>query len=141
MRSALRQDNNRKRNSDSPRFGLLRRIFRARSLAQQCKLPVCDRDRLKSFTDGELRSYFYNLGDRVKRHVMDLDPAIARQWKLADDMEAWEFIERLDQLRAHRQVRNSRLPREIGLEPITTPVEVGRETEMAEAFVRTVKRD
>jgi hypothetical protein len=77
----------------------------------------------------------------VKRHIMNLDPAIARQWKLADDMEAWEFIERLDQLRAHRQVRNSRLPREIGLEPITTPVEVGRETEMAEAFVRTVKRD
>jgi hypothetical protein len=54
--SALRQDNNRKRNPDSPRFRLLLRIFRARSLAQQFKLPVCDRDRLKSFTDGGLRS-------------------------------------------------------------------------------------
>ena len=107
--SALRQDNNRKRNPDSPRFRLLRRIFRARSLAQQLKLPVCDRDRLKSFSDGELRSYFYNLGDRVKRHVMNLDPAIARQWKLADDMEAWEFIERIDQLRALKQARDTRL--------------------------------
>jgi hypothetical protein len=107
--AALRQNNNRKRNPDSPRFRLLRRIFRARLLAQQFKLPVCDRDRLKSFSDGELRSYFYNLGDRVKRHVMNLDPAIARRWKLADDMEAWEFIERIDQLRALKQARDTRL--------------------------------
>ena len=38
-----------------------------------------------------------------------LDLAIARQWKLPDDMEAWEFIERVDQLRAHRQERSARL--------------------------------
>jgi hypothetical protein len=37
---------------------------------------------------------------------MSLDPTIAQRWKLPDDMEAWEFIERIDQLRAHRQERN-----------------------------------
>jgi hypothetical protein len=73
-------------------------------------------------TDGQLHAYFYNLDDRIKRHVMDQDPTIAQRSKLADDMPAWEFIERVDQLRAHRQERNSRLRHEIGLEPITTPV-------------------
>ena len=107
--AALRQDNDRGRDPDAQRFRLLRRIMRARRLAQDYGLPLCDRDRLKAMTDGQLRAYFYNLGDRVKRHVMSLDLAIARQWKLPDDMEAWEFIERLDQLRAHRQERNSRL--------------------------------
>jgi hypothetical protein len=58
-------------------------------------------------TVGELHAYFYNLDDRIKRHVMDQDPTIAQRWKLADDMPAWEFIERLDQLRA--QERSSRL--------------------------------
>jgi hypothetical protein len=107
--AALRQDNDRGRDPDVQRFRLLRRIMRARALAKQFGLPLCDRDRLKAMTDGGLRAYFYNLGDRVKRHVMSLDLAIARQWKLPDDMEAWEFIERVDQLRAHRQERNSSL--------------------------------
>jgi hypothetical protein len=52
------------------RFRLLRRIMRARRLAQVYGPPLCDRDRLKALTDGGLRAYFYNLGDRVKRHVM-----------------------------------------------------------------------
>jgi hypothetical protein len=106
---ALRQDNDRSGDPDAQRFRLLRRIMRTRSLAKQFDLPLCDRDRLKSFTDGQLRAYFYNLDDRIKRHVTDQDPTIAQRWKLADDMPAWEFIERLDQLRAHRQERNSRL--------------------------------
>ena len=108
--AALRQDNDRGRDPDAQRFRLLRRIMRARRLAQDYGLPLCDRDRLKAMTDGQLRAYFYNLGDRVKRHVMSLDLATARQWKLPDDMEAWEFIERIDQLRAHRQQRDSIRP-------------------------------
>jgi hypothetical protein len=40
-------------------------------------------------TDGELHAYFYNLDDRIKRHVMSLDPRIAQRWKLPDDMEAY----------------------------------------------------
>jgi hypothetical protein len=42
--AALRQDNNRTRNPDSPRFLLLRRIFRVRSLAQQFTGPTAQRD-------------------------------------------------------------------------------------------------
>jgi hypothetical protein len=108
-RPALRQGNGGCRRRDAARVALLRRVLRVRSLAKQFGLPLCDRDRLKAMTDGELRAYFYNLDDRIKRYVMSLDPTIARRRKLPDGIEAWEFIERLDQLRAHRQERNSRL--------------------------------
>jgi hypothetical protein len=73
-------------------------VLRARLLAKQFGLPLCDRAHLKAMTDGELHAYFYNLDDRIKRRVMSLDPTIAQRWKLPDDMEAREFIERLDQL-------------------------------------------
>jgi hypothetical protein len=108
-RPALRQGNGGGRRRDAARVELLRRVLRARSLAKQFGLPLCDRAQLKAMTDGELHAYFYNLDDRVKRDIMSLDPTIAQRWKLPDDVEAWEFIERLDQLRAHRQERNSRL--------------------------------
>ena len=106
---ALRQGNGGGRRRDAARVALLRRVLRVRSLAKQFGLPLCDRAYLKAMTDGELQAYFYNLDDRIKRHVMDQDPTDAQRWKLADDMPAWEFSERVDQLRAHRQERNSRL--------------------------------
>jgi hypothetical protein len=109
-RPALRQGNGGGRQRDAARVALLRRVLHVRSLAKQFGLPLCDRARLKAMTDGELRAYFYNLGDRVKRHIMSLDRTIAQRWKLPDDMEAWKFIERLDQLRAHRQEGNSIRP-------------------------------
>jgi hypothetical protein len=34
------------------RFRVLRRVLRARALAKQFDLPLCDRDRLKAMTDG-----------------------------------------------------------------------------------------
>jgi hypothetical protein len=108
-RPALRQGNGGGRRRDAARVALLRHVLRVRALAKQFDLPLCDRDRLNAMTDGELHAYFCNLDDRIKRHVMDQDPTIAQRWKLADEMPAWEFIERLDQLRAHRQERNSRL--------------------------------
>jgi hypothetical protein len=108
-REALCQGNGGGRRRDAARVALLRRVLRARSLAKQFRLPLCDRAQLKAMTDGELRAYFYNLDDSIRRHVMDQDPTIAQRWKLADDMPAWEFNERLDQLRSHRQERNSRL--------------------------------
>ena len=105
--AALRQDNDRGANPDGRRFRILRRVLKTRAIAVQFKEPICARDRLKSMTQGELRSYFYNLSDRVKRRILTTDPTIARHWKFADDMEPWEFIERLDQLRARRKVRNA----------------------------------
>ena len=107
-RLAPRQGNGGGPRRDAARVALLRRVLRVRSLAKQFGLPLCDCAHVKAMTDGELHAYFYNLDDRIKRHVMSLDPTIAQRWKLPDDMEAWEFIERLDQVRAHRQQRNSR---------------------------------
>jgi hypothetical protein len=106
--AALVQDNDRGKDVDSERFRLLRRVLRARRLAQVHGLPLCDRHRLKSLTNTELRVYFYNLGDRIKRHIMELDLSISRHWKLADEMEPWEFIERIDLLRAYRSLRDAK---------------------------------
>jgi hypothetical protein len=108
-RLAPRQGNGGGPRRDAARVALLRRVLRVRSLAKQFGLPLCDRAQLEAMTDGQLHAYFYNLDDRIKRHVMDQDPTDAQRWKLADDMPAWEFSERVDQLRAHRQERNSRL--------------------------------
>jgi len=83
-RPARRQGNGGGRRRDAARVALLPRVLRVRSLAKQ------------AMTDGQLRVYFYNLDDRIKRHIMDQDPAIAERWKLADEMPAWEFIERTD---------------------------------------------
>jgi hypothetical protein len=92
---------------DVERYRLLRRIARARYLARVHGLPVCDKDRLKALTNTELKVYFFNLGDRVKRHVMSIDMETSRHWKLADEMEPWEFVERLDLLRAARSARDA----------------------------------
>ena len=108
-RLAPRQGNGGGPRRDAARVALLRRVLRVRSLAKQFGLPLCDRAQLEAMTDGQLHAYFYNLDDRIKRHVMSLDATIAQRWKVLDGLEAWEFIERLDQLRAHRQERNSRL--------------------------------
>jgi putative transposase len=93
------------------------------------------------FSDGELWAYFYNLSDGIKRHILEQNPAIARRWKFPDAMPVWEFIERIDQFRAHRRSATPDFAGRPGLEPITTPVESLQSNEMAEAFVRTVKRD
>ena len=71
-RPALRQGNGGGRRRDAARVELLRRVLRVRSLAKQFGLPLCDRAYLKAMTDGELQAYFYNLDDRIKRHVMTL---------------------------------------------------------------------
>jgi hypothetical protein len=117
--SALVQDNDRKMTFDSERFRLLRRVLRARRLAQSYGLPICGRERLKKLTNTELRVYFYNLGDRVKRAILELDLSISRHWKLADEMEPWEFIERIDLLRATRSLRNAERDRRCTVLPQT----------------------
>jgi hypothetical protein len=82
----LRQGNGDGRRRDAPRVALLRRVLRVRSLAKQFGLPLCDRTHLKVMTDGALHAYFYDLDDRIKRHVMSLNPTIAQRWKLPDAM-------------------------------------------------------
>jgi hypothetical protein len=76
-RPVLRYGNGGGRRRDAARVALLRRVLRARSLAKQFGLPLCDRAHLKAMTDGELHAYFYNLDDRIKRHVMSLDPVLS----------------------------------------------------------------
>ena len=112
-RPALRQGNGGGQRRDAARVALLRRLLRLRSLAKQFGLPLCDRAQLKGMTDGELHAYFYNLDDRIKRYMLDQDPTIAQRWEVPDDMPAWEFIERLDQLRA---IVKSATPSELGFE-------------------------
>jgi hypothetical protein len=88
--------------------GLLRQVLRVRQLSERYGLPLLfDVAQLEMFTDGELRAYFYNLSDDIKHQVLDQNPAIAQRWKFYDNMPVWEFIERVDQLRANRQGRNS----------------------------------
>jgi hypothetical protein len=53
----------------------------------------CDSDRLLRMTDGDLHAYFFNLGDRIKRHIMAQDPVITRRWHFPDSMAPWEFGE------------------------------------------------
>jgi hypothetical protein len=89
--------------------GLLRQVLRVRQLAERYGLPLCDDGQLELFADGELWAYFYNLSDGIKSLVLEQNPEIARRWKFYDDMPVWEFIERIDRLRAHCQERNSRL--------------------------------
>ena len=120
--------------------GLLRQVLRVRQLAERYGLPLCDDGQLELFTHGELRAYFYNLSYSIKSLVLDQNPTIAQRWKFYDSMPVWEFIEQIDRLRAHQEP-NSRLAREIGLEPIKTPVESPQRNGTAEAFVRTVNRD
>jgi hypothetical protein len=120
--------------------GLLRQVLRVRQLAERYGLPLCDEGQLELFADGELHAYYYNLGDSNKGLVLEQNAEIGRRWKFPDAMPVWEFVERIDRLRAHRQ-ETPDFAREIGLEPITTPVESPQSNEMAEAFVRAVKRD
>jgi hypothetical protein len=117
--SALVQNNDRRAQGpdgrmviDVERFRLLRRLMRARHLAVVHGLPICERSRLKALTNSELRVYFYNLGDRIKRHIMALDLSVSRHWKLPDEMEPWEFIERIDLLRAARSAGDARRDRD-----------------------------
>jgi hypothetical protein len=124
-----------------PRKGdLLRQVSRVRQLARRYGLPLLfDGGQLEMFTAGELWAYFYNLSDSIKSFVLDQNQAIAQRWKFPDDMPVWEFIERIDRLRAHSQSATPDFAREIGLEPTTTAVESLQRNGMV--FVRTVKRD
>jgi hypothetical protein len=108
-RQALCQGNASGRRRDAARAALLRRVLRVRSLAKHFGLPLCDRADIKAMTEGEMRVYFYNLDDRVKECLMAKHSAIFDRYKFPDAPPAWEWIERIDQLRADRQERNSRL--------------------------------
>jgi hypothetical protein len=95
--------------------GLLRQVLRVRQLAERYGLPLLfDGDQLELLTDGELWAYYYNLSDSIKLHILEQNPAIAQRWKFYDDMPVWEFVERVDQLRAHSATPD--FARDIGLE-------------------------
>ena len=91
------------------RAGLLMRIARVRTIAERLGIPLCDRGRFKAMSDGALQAYYFNLSNSIKCRIFRENPEIARRWKFYDSMPVWEFIERVDQLRANRQERNSRL--------------------------------
>ena len=99
-----------RRGITAARFNLLRRVTKVRRIANLYNLPIVDRYRLKAMTDGELHAYFYNLSDRVKRSIMARNRDICDRWKFFDDMEVWEFIERIDKLRAKIKSENPRRP-------------------------------
>lgn len=54
-----------------------------------------------SMTVGELHAYFWNLDRRVKEAVLKRYPDIAKRFILPDSLQAWEWIERLDQIAEH----------------------------------------
>lgn len=86
---------------------LLKRIRRAMALGITLGYHYRKVHRQLSFSEGELRAYCYNIEDGVRREILKLYPVISRLYKFADDMEPWEYVERLEELRASPKVRDA----------------------------------
>lgn len=88
---------------------LLRRLVRMRALIGHLKVPGGFRrtDKLAAFDDDELRAFVLNVEDMVRSRILELYPTIAKLYKFSDDMQPWEIIERVDQLKNDSQVRNT----------------------------------
>jgi hypothetical protein len=95
---------------DSPRHPLMRRVMRLTGMAINYGIKkVFSRESCASMTQGELRAYYYRLDFRVKERILN-DPrwpdSIKAKFVIPDSLEAWEWVERLDQL-TERQITSA----------------------------------
>ena len=82
----------------SERHFLVRRIVRLAMLARQYGIYSRKREMLKEYSNGQLRSYFWNLDARLKQELIKRHQLLASRFLLSDSMDAWEWIERLEKL-------------------------------------------
>ena len=106
--------NNRQKKSpaDGDRNALLQRVLRLSGMAIDYGLRTFARVTLASFTQGELKAYYYRLEFSVKERVLRNErwpDSIKGKYVIPDSLEAWEWVERLDQLLA-RQTISAKLP-------------------------------
>jgi hypothetical protein len=87
-----------KASEKSPRRALERKAAKLCAMAVDFGLKVLSRTRLAEMTVGQLTAYYWRLDCRVKERILAAY-ALARGYILPDVLEAWEWIERLDQLR------------------------------------------
>ena len=84
---------------DSGRRALQRAIGGLAVLARQYGIHTRGRERLKDFTEGDLRAYHWNLDQRTKEAIAAKNTQFAR-YLMPDWLTAWEWVERYDKLRA-----------------------------------------
>jgi len=96
--AALVRDLNTPAANRSRRFLIIRRIIRLGQLARRYGIWSKKQEMLKEWTEGRLLAYFYNLDSRLKAELMKRNPVLAGRFNLPDGLDAWEWIERLEQL-------------------------------------------
>lgn len=102
----VRHDRNPDGEIGATRRSLLRRIARARALGFHLGWKI-RKENLAGFTENQLRAYAYNTEDRVKSSIMKFYPVMTSRFMMADDMEPWEVIERINDLKDNPQACNS----------------------------------
>lgn len=86
---------------ESRRRPLLSRVMRLTGMAIDYGLKCYSRVTCDAMTEGELKAYYYRLEFRLKERIL-IDPRwpddIRGKYVIPDHLEAWEWVERLDQL-------------------------------------------
>lgn len=88
------------------RRSLLRRIARARALGFHLGWKI-RKENLSGFTENQLRAYAYNTEDKVRWSIMKHYPVMTSKFMMADDMEPWEVVERINDLKESPEACNA----------------------------------
>lgn len=95
---------------DSVRRSLTSRLMRLAALAINYDIRTRSRESCAAMTVGELRAYYYRLRIRVREKIL-LDQrwpdSVRGKFVIPDMLEAWQWVERLDQLRDHPMISAS----------------------------------
>lgn len=102
----VRHDRNPDGEIGKTRRSLIRRIARARALGFHLGWKV-RKENLSGFTENQLRAYAYNTEDRVRYSIMKHYPVLTSRFLMADDMEPWEVVERINDLKDSPQACDS----------------------------------
>jgi hypothetical protein len=84
--------------SHGPRRALEKRLWNLQRIALKLGFRWQDKTRLDEMTIGELWAFFYQLEYRVKERIIRERIDLARRFIIPDHLQAFEWIERLDQL-------------------------------------------
>jgi hypothetical protein len=85
-----------------------KRIWSLQAIAVKLGFAWTDRTRLDPLTSGELWAHYYRLEYRVKERIIRERIDLARRFIIPDHLQAFEWIERLDQL-AERVLSSGRV--------------------------------
>lgn len=93
--------------STGPRRDLMRRCRHLGYIATRLGFAKIVEHRLNEKTIGQLWAYYWQLEFRVKERIIKERIQLARRYILPDHLQAFEWIERLDQLAEHLQKSGS----------------------------------